>query len=104
VDRPTTRLRLRVAPGAARASVVGRLGEAWKLRVAAAPERGRANEAVLDLLAETLALPRSGVTLVSGSGSRDKIVELTGLAPAEIERRLTRAQTIPVEEKENLTA
>jgi RNA polymerase-binding protein DksA len=81
-------LRLRVAPGAKQAAVIGRHGDGWKLRVAAAPERGRANEAVLALLAETLALPRSSVNLVSGGSSRDKIVELTGLEPDEIERRL----------------
>jgi uncharacterized protein len=87
----TTRVRLRVSPGAARAGVVGRHGEAWKVRVAAAPERGKANEAVLALLARTLAVPRSSVTLVSGEASRDKIVELAGLAPDEIERRLATA-------------
>jgi uncharacterized protein len=91
VSVSTTRLRLRVAPGAAKAAVVGRHGDAWKVRVAAAPERGKANDAVLELLAETLALPRANVTLVSGGGSRDKVVELAGLAPEEIERRLAMA-------------
>jgi uncharacterized protein (TIGR00251 family) len=86
-----TRLRLRVAPGAARAAVVGRHGDGWKIRVAAAPERGRANEAVLALLAETLSLPRTSVSLVSGSSSRDKIVELAGIPPEEIDRRLASA-------------
>jgi uncharacterized protein (TIGR00251 family) len=84
-------VRLRVAPGAAKPGVVGRHGEAWKVRVAAAPERGKANEAVLELLAETLAVPRASVTLVSGSASRDKIVELSGISPDEIERRLATA-------------
>jgi uncharacterized protein (TIGR00251 family) len=87
----TTRLRLRVTPGAARPAVVGRLGDAWKLRVAAPPEHGRANEAVVDLLAETLDVPRANVRLVSGGSSRNKIVELTGLEPDEIERRLATA-------------
>ena len=87
----STRLRLRVAPGAARAGVVGRLGDAWKVRVAAVPEDGRANEAVVRLLAETLSIPRDAVTLVSGHGGRDKIVELAGLGPAQIERRLSSA-------------
>jgi len=59
--------------------------------VAAAPERGKANDAVLELLAETLAVPRASVTLVSGGSSRNKIVELTGIAPDEIERRLATA-------------
>jgi uncharacterized protein (TIGR00251 family) len=84
-------VRLRVSPGAVRAGVVGRHGDAWKVRVAAAPERGKANEAVLVLLAETLAVPRSSVTLVAGGGSRDKIVELAGIEPDEIERRLATA-------------
>ncbi|MGH3056063.1 MAG: DUF167 domain-containing protein, partial [Gaiellaceae bacterium] len=43
----TTRLRLRVSPGAGRTALVGRHGDAWKVRVTEAPERGRANEAVL---------------------------------------------------------
>jgi uncharacterized protein (TIGR00251 family) len=87
----STRLHLRVGPGAKKPGVVGRHGHAWKLRVAAPPERGKANDAVLDLLAATLEVPRANVTLVSGGGSRNKIVELTGIAPEEIERRLAMA-------------
>ena len=87
----STRVRLRVSPGAKSAQVVGRHGEAWKVRVAAPPEGGRANEAVVRLLAETLSLPRDAVTLVSGHGARDKIVQLAGLDPAQIERRLSSA-------------
>jgi uncharacterized protein (TIGR00251 family) len=90
----STRLRLRVSPGAGRAAVVGRHGDAWKVRVTEAPERGRANEAVVRLLAETLALPRSAVTLISGHGGREKIVELTGLGPGSIERRLASAASL----------
>ena len=59
--------------------------------MAAPPERGRANDAVLALLAEALALPRASLAIVSGSGSRDKIVELTGIEPDELERRLATA-------------
>ena len=87
----STRVRLRVSPGANSAHVVGRHGEAWKVRVAAPPQGGRANEAVVRLLAETLSLPRDAVTLVSGHGARDKIVQLAGLDPTQIERRLSSA-------------
>jgi uncharacterized protein len=87
----STRVRLRVAPGATRAGVVGRYGEAWKVRVAAPPEGGRANDEVVRLLADTLSLPRGSVTLVSGHGARDKIVELAGVEPEQIERRLASA-------------
>jgi uncharacterized protein len=91
MEAVSTRLRLRVAPGAARASVVGRHGDAWKVRVAAPPAGGRANDAVVRLLADTLGLPRRAVTLVSGHGARDKIVELAGVGPEQIERRLSSA-------------
>ncbi len=87
----STRLTLRVAPGARRSEVVGRHGEAWKVRVAAPPEGGRANEAVRRLLADTLALPVQAVSVVSGLGSRDKQVQLAGIAPDETERRLASA-------------
>ena len=86
-----TRLRLRVTPGARRSEVVGRYGEAWKVRVAAPPEAGRANDAVLRLLADRLELPRRRLTLVSGHTAPDKIVELAGIDAAEIERRLSQS-------------
>jgi uncharacterized protein (TIGR00251 family) len=91
MEAVSTRVRLRVSPGANKAQVIGRHGEAWKVRVTAPPEGGRANEAVVRLLAETLSVPRDAVTLVSGHGGRDKIVQLAGLDLAQIERRLSSA-------------
>jgi uncharacterized protein len=88
---PNTRLRVRVSPGAGRAAIVGRHGDGWKVRVTEAPERGRANDAVVRLLAEALAVPREAVTLVSGHAGREKVVELAGLGPALVERRLASA-------------
>jgi uncharacterized protein YggU (UPF0235/DUF167 family) len=84
----TTRLMIRVSPGAKRDEVVGRIGEAWKVRVGAAPERGRANDAVLRLLSDRLDLPLRNLSLLSGHAGRDKVVELRGLDGAEAERRL----------------
>jgi uncharacterized protein (TIGR00251 family) len=88
MEAVSTRLRLRVSPGAARAGVIGRYGHAWKVRVAAPPEDGRANDAVVRLLAETLSVRRDAVKIVSGQGSRDKIVELDGIDGSRAERRL----------------
>lgn len=86
-----TCLQLRVVPGAARTGVAGRHGEAWKVRVAQAPEQGKANGAVLDLLAKALRVPRRQLSIVRGETARDKVVEVAGLAHDEAERRLTRA-------------
>lgn len=89
----TTRLRLRVSPGSGRAEIVGRHGDGWKVRVTAPPEHGRANDAVVRLVADTLALPLASVTIVSGHGARDKIVELIGLGPGLVERHLASASS-----------
>jgi hypothetical protein len=92
MEELTTRLRLRVAPGAGRSEIVGRLGDAWKVRVTATPERGKANDAVLRLLAQRLDVAPSGLTIVSGHASRDKVVELRGLSAQDAERRLEKAR------------
>jgi uncharacterized protein (TIGR00251 family) len=84
----STRLRLRVSPGASRNEIVGRRGDSWHVKVSAAPERGRANEAVLRLLSDRLGVPKSRLAVVSGHVGRDKIVELDGLDAREAERRL----------------
>jgi uncharacterized protein len=88
VDGPSTRLRLRVSPGASRSEVVGRYGEAWKVRVAAPPENGKANEALLDLLATTFDVPRARIAIVGGHASRDKIVVIDGLSAETVGARL----------------
>jgi uncharacterized protein (TIGR00251 family) len=87
----TARLQLRVSPGAKQSAIVGRHGAAWKVRVNAAPEDGKANAAVVKLLADTLSLRERDVEIVSGHASRDKTVALAGVRPEEIERRLVEA-------------
>ncbi len=59
--------------------------------MAAPPEDGRANEAVLELLAASLAVPRRDLEITSGRASRDKVVALTGLSSDDAEARLSAA-------------
>jgi len=89
MDATATRLRLRVSPRARRSEVVGRYGDAWKVRVAAPPVAGRANEEALTLLAAALAVRTQDLTLVAGESSRDKVIDVRGLGAGEVERRLT---------------
>jgi uncharacterized protein len=56
--------------------------------VAAPPERGRANAALVELLAELLGVPRSHVRVVGGHGSRRKLVEIDGLDAETVAERL----------------
>ena len=88
----TLRLRLRVHPGARDTRVVGQAADgAWRLEVRARPTAGRANEAVVRLVAEVLGLSRSAVRVAAGSASRSKWIEIDGLAAADVESRLRRA-------------
>ena len=86
-----TRLRLRVVPGSKSPGVVGRYGDAWKVRVSASPERGKANEAVIDQLAAALDIARVDVELVAGHRSRDKVVVVQRLSEPDAETRLEAA-------------
>jgi uncharacterized protein len=82
------RIALRVSPGARRTEVVGRHGDGWRVRVAAPPERGRANEALVEHLAKILGVRRAGVRVVAGAGSRDKVVEVDGLTAGQVDSTL----------------
>ena len=73
--------------------MVGRHGDGWKVRVTAAPERGRANDAVVRLLAGTLGVPRAAVTIVSGHGAREKTVEVMGADRDSVDAALESAGT-----------
>jgi uncharacterized protein (TIGR00251 family) len=91
VTGPSTRLKLRVVPGVGRPGIVGRHGDAWKVRVTAAPERGKANEAVLAELASVLDVSRRDVDVVAGHAARDKVAVVRDLPEREIEARLEAA-------------
>ena len=82
------RLELKVSPKASRNAITGFLGEALKVSITAAPERGRANAAVEELLAAQLGLPRTAVRVVAGDTSRTRKVEIAGLEPEALRERL----------------
>jgi uncharacterized protein (TIGR00251 family) len=80
-----------VSSGAARSELVGRHGEGWRARIAAPPERGRANRELVALLAEALDVGRDEIAVVAGRTGRRKVVEVERLSAAEIDRRLEAA-------------
>ena len=70
---------VRIIPGSRRSRVIGRYGDRVKISVAAAPEKGRANDALRRLLAVLMGVPLKGVAIVRGETSRDKRVRIEGL-------------------------
>ena len=71
-------LTLHVQPGAKRSEVAGLHGDALKIRLAAPPIEGRANEALLKFIAESFGVPLRQVELKQGGQSRHKVVAITG--------------------------
>jgi len=73
-------LELHCQPGAKRTEVVGTHGEALKVRLAAPPVEGRANEALIAFLAESFGVPKRNVALIRGESSRAKTVRIASPA------------------------
>ncbi|MCB0877502.1 MAG: DUF167 domain-containing protein [Thermoleophilia bacterium] len=90
-QRPVARIRLRVAPGANRSRIVGRHGDGWKVRVDAAPERGRANDRLCTLIASIAGVRSGDVQVVSGASGRDKLVSVHGIELDALSRMLDAA-------------
>ncbi len=81
-------LPVRAQPGARKARVIGEQNGALKLAVTAPADEGRANKALLELLAEALGVKRSQIELFQGEKSREKKFLVYGVTRAELERRI----------------
>jgi uncharacterized protein (TIGR00251 family) len=86
-------LRVHVQPGARGEGIAGAHGDALKVRVRAPAISGRANEALLSLLARELGVPVAALTITAGATSRDKRVRFAGLSAGELEERLGRSSS-----------
>jgi len=83
------RLTVKVHPRAKRSALSGRLGDAWKLALAAPPVDGKANDECVRFFAEFAGVPRSRVRIVMGLTSRLKVVEIEGVPQETLETLLT---------------
>jgi hypothetical protein len=85
-------LAVRAHPGARKNAVTGIHAEAVKIALTAPPVDGKANEALVAFLAETLRLPRARIAIVAGVTSRAKMVRITGKSAAEVAAALFPAE------------
>jgi uncharacterized protein (TIGR00251 family) len=84
----TVRLAVKVVPGASRDGIAGWLGDALKVRVAAPPERGRANAAVAAVVAAAVGVSADRVRVVAGARSPRKTLAIDGVTEADVLRAL----------------
>jgi hypothetical protein len=89
--RSATQIRVRVRPGARRCRVVGTLGNALKLEIAAPADQGRANQALLDFLAELMEVSVAELSIEVGHRSRDKSIRFAGGPDSAAVRALMRS-------------
>ena len=82
------RITVKVHPRAKRSAITGRLGDAYKLDLAAPPVDGKANEECTRFLAELAGVSRSQVRIVTGHTAKLKLVEVDGITQAELENKL----------------
>ena len=80
------RLNVKVVPGSSRDQIVGWLGDALKIKVQAPPEKGRANKAIMDLLATKLGISTDDIEVVSGHSSPLKVIAITGMDDEAIKK------------------
>ena len=82
------RITVKVHPRAKRTRIAGRIGDAWKLDLAAPPVDGKANEACVRFFADLAGVPQSRVRIVLGLSNRTKVIELDGVSQELLESRL----------------
>jgi uncharacterized protein (TIGR00251 family) len=82
------RIQVKVHPRARRTAVTGRLGDAWKLDLAAPHVDGKANEECVRFFAELAGVPRSAVRIVLGHTARLKVIEVAGVEQQALDKLL----------------
>ncbi len=78
--KPIT-LSIKVTPRASKTCLAGREGETLKIKLAAPPANGKANDALLEFLAAQLKVPKKSISIRTGHTSRRKLVEVVGADP-----------------------
>jgi hypothetical protein len=81
-------LRVRAQPGGKKNAILGERAGALRVAVTAAPERGQANAAIIEVLAQSLGVRRAEISLLAGETSRDKRFLVTGISPTDLLSRL----------------
>jgi uncharacterized protein (TIGR00251 family) len=81
-------LTIRIQPGARKNAITGIHAEALKISLTAPPVYGRANEALIAFLADTLRLPKARIILLTGATNRFKTIRVAGKSAAEVQAAL----------------
>jgi uncharacterized protein (TIGR00251 family) len=87
-NRHDARLAIKVTPNAGRNEIIGLKDGVLHIKIAAPPEKGKANKELIDFLAEKLEIRKSAVLVVKGQTSRHKVIIIEGMVGDEVLKRL----------------
>ena len=83
------KISVKVQPNAGKNEVVGLVNGVWKVKIAAPPDKGKANQELIELLSDLLGQKKDRITIVRGQTSHNKLIAIDGLTVSEIESRLS---------------
>jgi uncharacterized protein (TIGR00251 family) len=85
------RISVKVTPGAARNEMQGLTNGIWRIKIAATPEKGKANKELIEFLSDRLGIKKDRINILKGQTSHNKIIAIEGLSVEEISTRLSKS-------------
>jgi len=85
VSDNSTRVLIKVLPGSSRNEILGSANGVWRFKIAAPPDKGKANKELIEFLASVLGLKRDCISILRGHTSHNKLIAVEGMTLAEIE-------------------
>ncbi|MBN1189356.1 MAG: YggU family protein [Dehalococcoidales bacterium] len=83
-----TKIAVKITPNAGRNEIVGLQNEVWRIRIAAPPDKGKANNELIDFLSDVVKARKVDIIIIKGHTSHNKLISITGLTREEVNQRL----------------
>ena len=83
-----TKISVKVLPNAGKNEITGTANDVWRIKIAAAPDKGKANKELIDFLSEVLRVRKDSLSIFKGHTSHNKVISVEGLTADEVNERL----------------
>jgi uncharacterized protein len=84
-----SRLSLKISPGSSRNEILGQVNGVWRIKIAATPEKGKANKELIEFLSHQLNIRKDAILILKGHTSHNKLISIEGISQEEIFSRLS---------------
>ncbi len=86
---PQVRISVKVTPGSSRNEILGFTNGVWRIKIAAAPDKGKANKELIEFLSGYLDIRRDQIEILKGQTSHNKIISIEGVSAENVKSRLS---------------